>query len=161
LITDVFRSRPLLCTIHHLINFTLASVENVPVVPAVLDKGQADPFRSGRIGAALGQNRSRERVNPRTQVVNHQRGSSARLDILALLPLTSRRALYASLAGYSGRPALRRSSATRSTSSCLASRSSRSHLAMVKLGSSRSTSPAARRASSSRPDPAAAVASQT
>src|ERR1700674_4485594 len=38
LITDVFRSRPLLCTIH-LINFTLASVENVPVVPAVLDKG--------------------------------------------------------------------------------------------------------------------------
>jgi len=40
LITDVFRSRPLLCTIHHLINFTLASVENVPVVPAVLDKGQ-------------------------------------------------------------------------------------------------------------------------
>jgi hypothetical protein len=38
-ITDVFRSRPLLCTIHHLINFTLASVENVPVVPAVLDKG--------------------------------------------------------------------------------------------------------------------------
>jgi hypothetical protein len=39
LITDVFRSRPLLCTIHHLINSTLASVENVPVVPAVLDKG--------------------------------------------------------------------------------------------------------------------------
>src|SRR5260370_42651860 len=39
LITDVFRSRPLLCTIHHLINFTLVSVENVPVVLAVLDKG--------------------------------------------------------------------------------------------------------------------------
>jgi hypothetical protein len=39
LITDVFRSRSLLCTIHHLINFTLAGVENVPVVPAVLDKG--------------------------------------------------------------------------------------------------------------------------
>ena len=39
LITDVFRSRPLLCTIHHLINFTLASVENVPVVRAVLDRG--------------------------------------------------------------------------------------------------------------------------
>jgi len=33
LITDVFRSRPLLCTIHHLINFTLVSVENVPKVP--------------------------------------------------------------------------------------------------------------------------------
>src|SRR5258708_5334532 len=33
------QSRPLLCTIHHLINFTLASVENVPVVLAVLDKG--------------------------------------------------------------------------------------------------------------------------
>jgi hypothetical protein len=43
LITDVFRSCPPLCTIHHLINFTLARVENVPVVPAVLDKGQADP----------------------------------------------------------------------------------------------------------------------
>jgi hypothetical protein len=39
LITDVFRSCPPLCTIHHLINFTLARVENVPVVPAVLDKG--------------------------------------------------------------------------------------------------------------------------
>jgi hypothetical protein len=39
LITDVFRSCPLLCTIYHLINFTLARVENVPVVPAVLDKG--------------------------------------------------------------------------------------------------------------------------
>jgi Protein of unknown function (DUF2924) len=39
LITDVFRSRSLLCTIHHLINFTPAGVENVPVVPAVLDKG--------------------------------------------------------------------------------------------------------------------------
>jgi len=39
LITDVFRSRPLLCTIHRPINFTLARVENVPVVPAVLDKG--------------------------------------------------------------------------------------------------------------------------
>jgi hypothetical protein len=38
LITDVLRC-PLLCTIHHLINFTLARVENVPVVPAVLDKG--------------------------------------------------------------------------------------------------------------------------
>jgi hypothetical protein len=37
LITDVFGSRSLLCTIHHLINFTLAGVENVPVVPAVLD----------------------------------------------------------------------------------------------------------------------------
>src|SRR5258708_33278186 len=51
---------------------------------------------SGPAGPAVGasgsgQNRSRERVNPRTQVVNHQRGSSARLDILALLPLTSRR----------------------------------------------------------------------
>jgi hypothetical protein len=39
LITDVFRSRPLLCTIHHLLNFTLATVESVPVVRAVLDKG--------------------------------------------------------------------------------------------------------------------------
>jgi hypothetical protein len=39
MITDVFRFRPLLCTIYHLINFTLARVENVPVVPAVLDKG--------------------------------------------------------------------------------------------------------------------------
>ena len=39
LITDVFRSCPLLCTIHHSINFTLARVENVPAVPAVLDKG--------------------------------------------------------------------------------------------------------------------------
>jgi hypothetical protein len=38
LITDVFRSCPLLCTIT-LINFTLASVENVPVVLLVLDKG--------------------------------------------------------------------------------------------------------------------------
>src|SRR5258707_206641 len=28
-----------ICTINRLINFTLASVENVPVVPAVLDKG--------------------------------------------------------------------------------------------------------------------------
>jgi putative ABC transport system substrate-binding protein len=40
LITDVFRSRPLLCTIHHLINFALVRVENAPVVPAVLDKGR-------------------------------------------------------------------------------------------------------------------------
>jgi hypothetical protein len=39
LITDVFRSRPLLCTIHRLINFTLASVEKVPAMPAELDKG--------------------------------------------------------------------------------------------------------------------------
>jgi hypothetical protein len=39
MITDVFRSRPLLCTIHHPINFTLASVESVPVVRAVLDRG--------------------------------------------------------------------------------------------------------------------------
>jgi hypothetical protein len=39
LITDVFRSRPLLCTIRSQINFTLASVKNVPVVPEVLDKG--------------------------------------------------------------------------------------------------------------------------
>jgi len=49
LITDVFRSRPLLCTIHRLINFTLASVENVPVVPAVLDKGhQSKRTHAGR-----------------------------------------------------------------------------------------------------------------
>src|SRR5215472_17069268 len=39
LITDVFGFRPLLCTIHHLSNCTLARVENVAVVPAVLDKG--------------------------------------------------------------------------------------------------------------------------
>jgi CRP-like cAMP-binding protein len=39
LITDVFRSCPLLCTIHCLINFTLASVETVPSVPAGVDKG--------------------------------------------------------------------------------------------------------------------------
>jgi hypothetical protein len=46
LITDVFRSRPLLCTIHPKINFTLASVKNVSVVPAVLDKGhQRDRLR--------------------------------------------------------------------------------------------------------------------
>jgi regulator of protease activity HflC (stomatin/prohibitin superfamily) len=32
-------SCPLLCTIHRLINFTLASVEKVPAVPAGLDKG--------------------------------------------------------------------------------------------------------------------------
>jgi hypothetical protein len=45
LITDVFRSCPLLCTIHHLINFTLASVEKVPAVPAGLDKGhQSKPY---------------------------------------------------------------------------------------------------------------------
>src|SRR5258706_8712935 len=52
------RSRPLLCTIHHLINFTLASVENVPAVPAVLDKGHKSKrtrraghrrFRVGRV----------------------------------------------------------------------------------------------------------------
>jgi hypothetical protein len=50
LITDVFRSRPLLCTIHHLINSTLASVENVPVVPAVLDKGhQSKPMYTDRM----------------------------------------------------------------------------------------------------------------
>ena len=49
LITDVFRSRPLLCTIHPEINFTLASVKNVPVVPAVLDKGhQRDRLRFRR-----------------------------------------------------------------------------------------------------------------
>src|SRR5260370_37650855 len=53
LITDVFRSCPLLCTIHRLINFTLASVENVPVVLAVLDKGSG-PIRGRQIGAALG-----------------------------------------------------------------------------------------------------------
>src|SRR5215467_9549024 len=47
LITDVFRSRPLLCTIHHLINFTPVSVESVPVVFAVLDK-------SGPAGPAVG-----------------------------------------------------------------------------------------------------------
>jgi hypothetical protein len=32
-------SRPLLCTIHHLINFALVRAENASVVPAVLDKG--------------------------------------------------------------------------------------------------------------------------
>jgi hypothetical protein len=52
LITDVFRSRPLLCTIHHLINFTLVSVENVPVVPAVLDKGHQSK-RTRRAGGWL------------------------------------------------------------------------------------------------------------
>jgi hypothetical protein len=36
LITDVFRSRPLLCTIYHSSNCTLARVQNVAVVPAVL-----------------------------------------------------------------------------------------------------------------------------
>ena len=46
LITDVFRSRPLLCTIHHLINFTLASVKNVPVVRAVLDRGHQNKLPS-------------------------------------------------------------------------------------------------------------------
>ena len=40
-------------TIHHLINFTLASVENVPVVPAVLDKGhQSKRTRQPAIGAS-------------------------------------------------------------------------------------------------------------
>jgi hypothetical protein len=53
LITDVFRSGPLLCTIHHLINFTLARVENVPVVPAVLDKGhQSKRTRQPTVGAS-------------------------------------------------------------------------------------------------------------
>jgi hypothetical protein len=42
------RSRPLLCTIHRLLNFTPAGVENVPVVPAVLDKGQPDAAAGGR-----------------------------------------------------------------------------------------------------------------
>ena len=51
LITDVFRSRPLLCTIHHLINFTLASVENVPVVRAVLDRGHQND-RTPRLTSA-------------------------------------------------------------------------------------------------------------
>jgi len=51
LITDVFRSRPL--TIHHLINSTLASVENVPVVLAVLDKGhQSKRTRQPTVGAS-------------------------------------------------------------------------------------------------------------
>jgi hypothetical protein len=50
--------RPLLCTIHHLINFTLARVENVPVVLAVLDKGH----QSKRTRRAGGQ---RVRVGPR------------------------------------------------------------------------------------------------
>jgi hypothetical protein len=57
LITDVFRSRPLLCTIHPEINFTLASAKNVPVVPAVLDKGhQRDRlrFRRDRFESARG-----------------------------------------------------------------------------------------------------------
>jgi hypothetical protein len=53
LITDVFRSCPLLCTIHRLINFTLASVEKVPAVPAVLDKGHqsklAQQFPNARL----------------------------------------------------------------------------------------------------------------
>jgi hypothetical protein len=52
LITDVFRSRPLLCTIHHLINFTLASVENVPVVRAVLDRGHQNDRTPRLPGAA-------------------------------------------------------------------------------------------------------------
>src|SRR6266436_3911582 len=61
LITDVFRSRPLLCTIHRLINFTLVSVENVPVVPAVLDKGHQSK-RTRRAGGR------RFRVGPRTDI---------------------------------------------------------------------------------------------
>ena len=50
LITDVFRSCPPLCTIHHLINFTLARVENVPVVPAVLDQGHQSKVKASRYG---------------------------------------------------------------------------------------------------------------
>ena len=38
LITDVFRSRPLLCTIHHLINFALVRVENAQSCPRCLTK---------------------------------------------------------------------------------------------------------------------------
>jgi hypothetical protein len=63
LITDVFRSRPLLCTIHHLINSTLASVENVPVVPAVLDKGHQSK-RTRRVGGR------RFRVGPIAAIEN-------------------------------------------------------------------------------------------
>jgi hypothetical protein len=57
LITDVFRSRPLLCTIHHPSNCTLARVENVAVVPAVLDKGyQSKPSPGSKIvGSEMGQ----------------------------------------------------------------------------------------------------------
>jgi hypothetical protein len=62
---------------------------------------------------------------------------------------------------HSDRPALRRSSAMRSACALLANRCSRSHLPMVKPGSSLSTSPAAVLASSSRPERAAAAASQT
>ena len=50
LINDVFRSRPLLCTIRPQINFTLASVKNVPVVPAVLDN------ETGYVCAEIGSN---------------------------------------------------------------------------------------------------------
>src|SRR5215470_5612696 len=46
--------RPLLCTIHHLINFTLVSVESVPVVFAVLDKGhQSKRTRQPPLGASV------------------------------------------------------------------------------------------------------------
>ena len=56
LITDVFRSRPHPCTIYRLINFTLARVENVPVVPVVLDKGHQSnrTRRLARAASALG-----------------------------------------------------------------------------------------------------------
>jgi hypothetical protein len=38
LITDVFTSRPLFCTIHHLINFALVRVENAQSCPRCLTK---------------------------------------------------------------------------------------------------------------------------
>src|SRR6266404_8473 len=68
LITDVFRSRPLLCTIHRLINFTLVSVENVPVVLAVLDKGR------GPAGPAVGASGSGQF---RTQALKQKAGETS------------------------------------------------------------------------------------
>jgi hypothetical protein len=57
--TDVFRSCPLLCTIHRLINSTLASAENVPAVPAGLDEGHQSNRTPGRAAGIsdMGHNR--------------------------------------------------------------------------------------------------------
>jgi hypothetical protein len=63
LITDVFTSRPLLCTIHHLINFALVRVENAQSCPRCLTKdirvsgpsgGEADGLLSADFVAKVG-----------------------------------------------------------------------------------------------------------
>src|SRR5713101_7781904 len=72
LITDVFTSRPLLCTIHHLI-IRAVRAENVPVVPAVLDKGhKSKQTRRGGTNAALS-------CEKRTLATSYSITSSARL----------------------------------------------------------------------------------